>query len=293
MKALPTQPEKIHIVFANGIKTWWSDIIPTFPLSLAFGILVALESYFLARPAPYSLTSQAPWQMLLLYIVLGLGLFVLYIAFYHYIQHRLNLQVESDINALKAGVKKLFYVLMALFIYFCTMTIIMLFISTPFFLIIHHLTMTADPHQFILSMYVRIPFLVLIDMLIIAIPYVYFAIMLLFYIPLIIVDHLDPVAAFKRSCSLVWGNWWRTLVVSGTIFFILPFLLIMLDWVVSYQFATAYLTLKQTWLLHSILQGIIAVFYMPFCVTIMLVQLHDLKIRKSLKMAAQEKATAH
>lgn len=110
-----------------------------------------------------------------------------------------------------------------------------------------------------------------LSMMALVIPGVFVAIMLLFVAPLILFDNQGIIGAIIGSCSLVWKNWFRTF------FIILPALLIN----VVISFIINVFTM-QNFAVAFLLNLLLAVFYFPFFYSLVLVQFHDLKLRKVL-----------
>lgn len=116
--------------------------------------------------------------------------------------------------------------------------------------------------------------ILLLGSLVFIAPAIFFVVFFVFCIPIVLFENKGPGGAIKRSFQLVWGNWWRTLVVlipAGIILFIGSLLEHVL-----------YDYIKNSFVLY----GITTLFFTIFLVLVyafVLVQYNDLKLRKPLK----------
>jgi hypothetical protein len=119
-------------------------------------------------------------------------------------------------------------------------------------------------------------------MIALVIPGIILSISLVFYSALIINDNESIFSSLKSSHRLVWGNWWRTatvFLVPMFFFFVIYTGLLMIfglsGWAGGFdgdmQSMMAYLVAFST---------VMSAIGMPMVYSILLVQLHDLKLRK-------------
>ena len=191
---------------------------------------------------------------------------------------------DSLIYALYVGIKKFIFLIIATFVTVFVLALLVIAISIPFFIIFYLLSYSLPDiwplHQIMLK-----PRLELLALVTAVCAYIYAAVLLMFYFPLIIVDNLNPFIAFSKSIYLVWGNWWRTAIIIGVMYAIIPMCLYFIEWYVVYHLAANYLSALNKWILSDFLQSLISIFYVPLFVSAVLVVMHDLKIRKHTNMA--------
>lgn len=112
------------------------------------------------------------------------------------------------------------------------------------------------------------------------IPGIILSVCLALYIPLIVTENVPVWEGFKYSCALVWRHWLRTAIVL--LFMTLLFLVV----AAAVQFLAHDIGVLthpkggEIWALHNGVRIVLAAFYTPFIVAVLLVQLHDLKLRE-------------
>jgi len=184
------------------------------------------------------------------------------------------------------GIRKIILILIAILITYLVIGTVIILFSTPFITAMYHYV--SNHHEIVYSkiLIANIPLLILIDIIVISIPYLFLAVLLILYIPLIVVDNLGIGSAFHRSWSLVWGNWWRTAIILGIANLIVPLLFPWLELQFAHFLTFCHIIITNTWFYHGIVQGVVSLFYVPFYCSLLLVQLHDLKIRNGYKSQA-------
>jgi hypothetical protein len=63
-------------------------------------------------------------------------------------------------------------------------------------------------------------FVVMVGLVLFVIPGIYLSVLLMFFLFSILVDGDDVMASIKRSARIVWGNWWRTMIILLVVGFI-------------------------------------------------------------------------
>lgn len=104
------------------------------------------------------------------------------------------------------------------------------------------------------------------------------------YQPLIVIYNKGPLEAFRDSCRLVWGNWWRTLVVlalSFGFFFIFIFLIEIATWDLwRIELASG----GHIPMSYNLVRIILNAFYYPLFISVLLVLMHDLELRRAYSL---------
>lgn len=282
MTLLPTEPQSIPQLIRNICHVWIKSFLPVLPLIILMCAAIATVSFLSAYPTFHLQTTLLPFTKISIFIInilISIFIFVFYGAIYYRIYNIIYNRPASFWSALLIGIKKVFYVLIAIFVTLIVLAFIVLAICAPFFIALHFMTVQLPniwPFQQILAG-PRVEILALIT---IFITYFFAAVLLLFYFALIIVDNLNPITAFSRSCYLVWGHWWHAASIVGILYFVFPPILFLLQWYFVYYLASPHLSPLNTWIYAISIQNIVSIFYVPLYVCAVLVMLHDLKIRK-------------
>ncbi len=283
MNLLPSQPQSITQNIYDTFKVWWKSLLITLPFMIFMCIAVTYTSYYVtyipSTPTANSVISnKSLWIICISFILI---LYILYAAIFHRINSIIYDKHDSLFSALGVGIKKVFFLLIATFITLTILAMIVLFISLPF-IIIFHLISNNLPQVWPLPQLVLKPRIQIFALITVVVAYAYAAVLLLFYFPLIIVDNLGPFTAFSKSCYLVFGNWWRTAIIIGIMYFIIPLFLYIIQWFLAYHLDAPYLSALHQWMLSIFSQNLISIFYVPLFVSAVLVVMHDLKIRKGI-----------
>ena len=105
-------------------------------------------------------------------------------------------------------------------------------------------------------------------------PGVFVSVLLLFCMPLVVLDNCGWVGAIKKSCQLVWGHWWNTFLVM-VVPMLLSFFLMTLITAIA----------KKNELLLTVMNVVVMSFFMPFFYAVLLVQFNNLKLKQAAKPA--------
>lgn len=109
---------------------------------------------------------------------------------------------------------------------------------------------------------------------------VYLSINALPVIPLIITEGLNPFTAIKLSVSLVWGNWWRVFFT----FLILLIVPTIINFLIFYGISkNSAPNLESSLFLIGISAIIFDIIYTPWIYSVVLLQIHNLKLLKQQK----------
>jgi len=238
------QPQSIGKVLDNGIRLCLSSFKQVAAIAFVGAIIAGLPNLF--NPAQTA-TQAVPIGQLKPFFGVLLVAMIIGISFYNAIIFRIDAVATNQAagvgQALTAGLKKLLPVLLGMILY-------MLLVSVG-------------------SVLLLIPGIILM-------------MSLFFYPALIVVDNSGIIEALKTSHRLVWGNWWRTVTVL-----MIPAILLMVVYSglgfiagvagLAGGFEPGATAMPKAIMLIGVIVNTIG---MPLFYAVMLVQLHDLKLRK-------------
>lgn len=245
------QPQSIAKVLDNGIRLFMSSFKAVVVLAFIGALISNLPNLF----SP-SQPVQAEMPVAEMGAVMGLSILAMIagLVFYNGIVFRINMVATNQAvtigEALKKGLIKLLPVFIGMILYIIA---------------------------------------VMLGMVLLVIPGLILMISLMFYSALIIVDDEGMISSLKKSHNLVWGNWWRTATV-----FLVPAVFFM---VIYAGFAFAFgltgwagglqgmdgdiATNMQSYMIYIVaFSTVTSAIGVPLFYSILLVQLHDLKLRK-------------
>jgi len=237
------QPQSISKVLDNGIRLCLSSFKYVVGIALVSAIISSIPN--LLTPAQQAGQVLAAGQMKQFGVVVLIAT-IASLAFFNAMIFRIDASasnVETSLgNSLATGVKKLLPVLTGMFLY---MLVVML------------------------------------GSILLLIPGIILMMSLFFYSMLIVVDNRGIIDALKTSHRLVWGNWWRTTTVLMVPAALMMVIYIAMGFVAGVTAGLAGVEqttgMPVTITLFSIAVGTVGG---PLFYAIMLVQLHDLKLRK-------------
>ena len=116
--------------------------------------------------------------------------------------------------------------------------------------------------------------------LLLLIPGIALSLSMAFYLYFIVVENNTAYAALKASHKLVWGDWWRTLMV-----FMVPSILMLIVYLLLGMFAVYFTDLDATNTgpvnIADIIVNLISALLVPYFYALGYVQYRDLKLRKT------------
>ncbi|MGH8581754.1 MAG: hypothetical protein ACREWG_03000 [Gammaproteobacteria bacterium] len=123
---------------------------------------------------------------------------------------------------------------------------------------------------------------VVLGMVLLLVPAIIFGLSLGFSFYIIVVERIGPIAALKRSHYLVWGDWWRTLAILTVALLILVALslLVYVPMAVLGGIGGIDFSFPVFIAIQTLLVVLVGTFTVPLIIAIMLVQYHDLRLRK-------------
>ena len=240
MFILPSEPQSIPRVIYNGLKLWTHSYLDLLLLSFLAVLIGAIPHFFL--PALNTRNIHIILQFFwanAIYVPIYL---IISLFFMTTIFYRLNMFIKGE----SGGIYRAFVVA---------------FQRLPWVLL-------AAIIQFVSIMIG----------LILIIPGFIILIALIMYQPLVIVDKEGPIEAYKHSCRLVWPHWWRTFAVMALTSITFYFFLYLIEkftlslWVVTHPHG-------EIWVSYNLFNIILNTLYYPLICSVILVLLHDLKLR--------------
>lgn len=255
MPILASQPQTVGKVLDDGFKFYRSTLMQILPLSfLAVVVPIVILVLFVGGSTYMSLVSgqmdPATTDFVALFTSLGIGAVVamfLAIIFYAAIFYKMSGAALGDsINfggSMTLGLKAVFPLLMAGILY-------MLAVSLGFVLLI--------------------------------IPGIILMVSLMLYMPAYTMDNEGIIGCLKKSHNLVWGNWWRTVLI-----FSIPTIILMVVYMALGVVSGVLIALTgaegdflKYQIIIEIVQYSINVFLTPMFPAFMIIMYHDLKLRK-------------
>jgi len=109
--------------------------------------------------------------------------------------------------------------------------------------------------------------------------YVFF--LLLFYLPLIVTENSTIIGSLKRSAELVWRNWWRVFYVQTFPWFCYVLVIILIKVVTHFPIHLYFFQVNKATLSGLYTHLFIFGMFIPWWATSLIVQLHDLELRKT------------
>lgn len=247
MFALPKQPQNVFKLLLTSLKFWKAYIGDLLLVILVTAIIGTIPAFFVPKRALgiHDLTLKFTlkhWAFVLLFFIVMFYLF----AFVALRIYALMYQNKTPmLNSFCVALKKLPYLIAAVFIYEIT---------------------------------------VFIGMLFFVIPGIGLAILLSMYFILIVIEDKNLISGFKSSWLMVTENWWHafvTILILTMIVFIMTLAVGELSagmWVMVHPSSQGQLDLGT-----RIVRILADMIFYPFYVTVMMMLYHDLKLRNAQK----------
>ncbi len=123
---------------------------------------------------------------------------------------------------------------------------------------------------------------VVLGMALLVVPAIILGLSLGFSFYIILIERIGPIAALKRSHYLVWGDWWRTLAILTVALLILVALSLIVYVPVAALGGMGSIDLTSPVFIavQNLLGVLVGTFTVPLIIAMMLVQYHDLRLRK-------------
>lgn len=242
MFQLPREPQNALAIIANGYRFWKSTFRKVWLLSFIVVLMGTLPFVLIPQlntHNPHQFIHMIEHNMLVYALFLLLTLFLFVVLLYR--THMLLHHLDGGVGlAMLTALKRLPYVIIGVVFYQVA---------------------------------------VMAGLLLLIIPGIVIMVLLSVYLPLIIVDHKNPIAAFKASWLLITDQWFHTFFVVIMSALIIYIVIIPIDWFAVCLWAMAYPKNDHIWMARHVLRIISGTLLYPFSCSILLLLLHDLKSR--------------
>ena len=258
--SLSTHPEKNNFLLIRSLKLYRYSIQNVFFLSL-------LISLFLFLP---QLVIQQNYQQLWL-LLTNLSILILFTALLWRIRCVVTDAHEKIRDDIKIALKKFPYILVATLL----LTAFLFIFNFLIMGIIYLIATYNDPANAIVITWKDTLFAdILIALQTILVSYLCVAVY--FYLPIIVIEHEGILPSLKKSIRLVWKNWWRTFTVQITPWIAYVICLFLLKYAIE-SLIPRNLTLS----VFMCSEIILFAFFIPWIASLLMIQLHDLELRKA------------
>ncbi|MGD9152721.1 MAG: hypothetical protein PVG30_03570 [Gammaproteobacteria bacterium] len=116
------------------------------------------------------------------------------------------------------------------------------------------------------------------------IPGIFLWILLVYNVLAILIDDKAIFASFAYSAKLVWGNWWRTLIVFLIFSILTMVLMLLIILIASLIFVNLFhMTVHNYTMAMNVVAVVLVVFMWIIFVNVFICQYYDLKLRRQLK----------
>lgn len=112
----------------------------------------------------------------------------------------------------------------------------------------------------------------------------YVATLFVFLTPIIATENKTIIQAIGHSISLGWNHWWEIFSLQITPWLIYLGFLLFLRFIVGLNIQIYLLEMKPFSFLGTLLHVIIFMFFIPWVAALLLIQLHDLELRKKIAL---------
>ncbi len=275
---LSTQPESNWELFKRATRLYKLTLTKTFLFSFILALVVFIPrmiSTYLGRNIFATLTpfSASYFWIVVLNLVI-LGLFIAIIWHMHCVIRHKHEPIRED---MLVGVKKVLTVFLAGIIentIIFAVALCIIYMQT-------HLQQYNWLNSGNLFALVFTICLFLAQFLLIA----YVATLFYFLAPIITTENAGLFSAIKRSASLVWNHWWRTISLQLAPWLCYLLVLLLLKFVVDLDIHIYFLTPHNSYDYSSLIINLfLFAFFIPLVAATLLVQLKDLELRKKLAL---------
>ncbi|MES2218937.1 MAG: hypothetical protein V4501_11065 [Pseudomonadota bacterium] len=272
-----TGPETTKQLLDRSLHLYKTAFHKIFPIALALAILAftprMLALVYGAKLHHFSLSINQLAQLLL-----DLLSMIFFTAMLWDMRCVMTNDQENLIKDFKKSLKKIPLIIGASVVETAILLISTLTLFTMYFIFIrlftHHFVIPADRFKV---------FLLTLPMIFQVLFNVFIFILLLFYLPIIVAENKGIFIALLRSAKLVWGNVWRVLKLQLTPWFIYSLWLIFFKNVFGLKIHIYFFALNNLSWSAVIVHLLIFALFVPWSAATLLVQLHDLELRKKLK----------
>ncbi|POZ53263.1 hypothetical protein [Methylovulum psychrotolerans] len=260
MQILADEPVSLAKILDISIKLYVASFTKWISFSTVLGLLSLGFNWFIRQhtlpgmAGAAALAEVAPWFfgiMVAVVVCSAAG----YAAIIYRLDNAAHQRQDSFMEALQLGIRKTPSIVLATFLYMLAVGIGMLLLLVP-----------AGLLRLSLG----------VGTLLLLVPGIILSLSLLFYVNFIVLDAKRAYESLKASYALVKGNWWRTaggLTVPTVLLSLFYFILMRsLGFIVKFAGIDG---------IAELIINLFSIASTPFFLTVIYVQFHDLKLRKS------------
>ncbi|EKD54381.1 MAG: hypothetical protein ACD_60C00090G0030 [uncultured bacterium] len=267
-------PESMPQQFLRSFKLYIHSLFHVFGLALILSVIAFIPRFImLATNQDIFFTTDffAP-QKLWLFLV-EISCLIFFLSLLWRIRCFIATIHETLLNDFKRALKKIIPVIVAGFIQGFSIVLIN-FASFGLYLLLIHEGLSMDKPL----LYLLISILFTLQLA--AAIYIYF--LFCFYLPLILAEGKSILMSLKESVLLVWKNWWRTFFVQLFPWACYLIVLLIIKNMIPVPVHIYFTEPKFITFYSVLLQILLFALFIPWPAAALLVQLHDLELRKKL-----------
>jgi hypothetical protein len=242
-----SQPQSICSVIGNSFQLYKNSFLKLLPLTLLFGLISILPSKLVGEVIHLK---QGTWQIYIDWSAASLTFGLQFISFFLFMS--MLFLTHQMMYQLKATYSNTLFVA-------CKKTIPCFIVSILAFA------------------------LFIVGFALLLFPGIYIYVSFLFVTLAVLFDNRSIISALKYSYSLVKNNWWRTFcILIFNFIVVIPIVYVINKFWIPALFIFQYkLNTIPIW--TYMIHGLITILIVPWIITLLLVQYHDLKLRSKLK----------
>jgi hypothetical protein len=272
---LSTEPVTNGRLFFQSLKLYGKSVLRVFPLALLLSLIIFIPQvfHFYMRPhAPYFLSIENILTILIIFMAIGV-----FIAMLWRIWEILNNVQDSFLDDFKIAGRKVWIVILAAIlqalifslVIFTELNIWQTFLSSLFlkenFYIGFYIIVSTTVVSFILTCYLYLLFF--------------------FYIPLILTENAGILVSLQHSAQLVFRHASRVfwLQISPWVFYFVVLIVLRYALLVNVQIFGLE-SMREVSIVATLINILLFSLFIPWVGAMLLVQLHDLEIRKQFNV---------
>lgn len=268
--ALSSKPESNWQLLLRSLKLYKSSFTHVFGLSIFLSLIIFLPrivSLSIDQDVFASLVKHQSFSLLLM--ILNIFAAFIFTAILWRMRCIIIDEHESILDDLSIATKKIIKIVIAGIIQF----LIIGTISLILYFLVFYLIQNKTP----LNLYLGLGISLLSVLVAI---YVYY--LFIFYLPLILTEDKSFFNSLTKSANLVWKNWWRVFLLQITPIVSYVILLMLIKIIFQIDINIYLISPSMGFsVIATLLNLFILAFFIPFKGAILLMQLHDIEMRKS------------
>lgn len=269
---LSTSKLSIGQVFAQGLRFFAATFNANIPLFALFLIWLVSAGIFtngviIGEGARMAQPASLFWTDIIVFILVNV---VFFSATYYKMYSFALGTVVTTLSAFKVGLKKLPVMVLAAIVSLVSVSILLMIPGLYLLVFIKLLKLRG--------------FLVFLGLAPFVIPTIYLSLVIaLFYPTMVLENFANPLKVFWEFCQLIWGNWWRSMIVNIVPSVVLSGVIVLLN------YFAGYLGMKHGLMyVGTVIQACCSAFFLFISAGIFITQINDLKVRRQEKIAAQQ-----